>query len=84
MKLVRDETWENWFIYETAEPGLAIVEMKCCGFRFDAGHDDMDAPGHYTCPVCPAPIEDDDSQGPGYRRGLPFIPAQAGIHQFSN
>ena len=40
--------WRRHAVYEVTK--ARIVEMECCGFRFDAVHFDED--GGYSCPEC--------------------------------
>ena len=35
--------------------GVRVVEMSCCGFRFDADYTDGDNNECYTCPLCEPP-----------------------------
>ncbi len=47
--------WQRGELHD-AKLGERYVEMACCGFRFSADHEDADAPGHYSCPMCaPSP-----------------------------
>ena len=44
-----EQVEERWEIYE-AKPGTRMVTMHCCGFCFDADHEDTQ--GGYSCPLC--------------------------------